>query len=89
MNGKYFDDDDFGLFNEFELMLDELDNVEMSEKTDCSHKWEKVGSSPYTGEDWINCSKCDMRKEDYDYDKKYNKPPPIKTENKSVNLWGI
>ena len=92
MNGYLDGLEDLSLIDEFELMLDLEEDSKTTKTIDqskCLHNWTVVGKSPYSGEEWVNCAKCDMRKEDFEWNKRYNNPPPIKKEHKNVDLWGI
>lgn len=37
------------------------------DKSDCEyHKWVHVGESPFSGEQWFNCEKCNISKEKHE-----------------------
>jgi hypothetical protein len=65
------------LLEEFEKMLYDEDNnyIDLSseQKSEdntpqkfCRHEWVGSGYSPLTDEQWFNCDKCGMKKEDFD-----------------------
>jgi hypothetical protein len=95
VNSRWFDlyDDDLeeSLFEEFEEMLENDKKKELKEdNSTCNHTWKEVGKSPYTNEAWINCSKCDLRKEDYEYEQQHKKESlPDVPDSKSFDFWGV
>lgn len=45
-------------------------HVKSSDNIDCDHNWVYTGDSPIFGTKWYNCSICNMKKEDYDKERK-------------------
>lgn len=82
-DGIYWNDDDENkLLIEFEKMLEEQDNeyeelskdrkITTTDPKNCRHVWIEVGRSPVLNDPWINCRKCNIKKEIYEKSLKSN-----------------
>lgn len=75
IGGKIYSEEEF-----YSLFSDEVLPPKIEVDKECKHEWEVVGHG-MNGNEWINCKKCDMAKEDYIGKKTTKEIPHISYNN--------